>query len=154
KVDCLFCFVRKRVQNGPRNSAESRMKRNSSAEPCQLWADDICAHSVAEEIAFLFEMRDETIGSAFVDASLLRNFAKLEPVWRSIQRFKNSEDFSYDADWSRFGFTRANHGPISSLEVFAVFGVRRRLGQGRITKKSVPHAETPQFTIQNINFQY
>src|SRR5215468_2409551 len=154
EIDGFLGLVRQSGKDRPPNLAQSGVESDSGAEPCEFWTNDVGTGHVAEKIAFLFEMRDETIGGAFVDASLLRDFAELQAVRRSIEGFEDPQNFSDDTDRRGFGFAGTNHRPLPSLERFTIFDVQRRTSKRRRMKKCVPHAETPKFTIQNTNFQY
>ena len=78
------------------------MISNPGPEPCQFGSDHIRARFVTQEIAFALQVSHEAIGGALVDASLLRDFTKLQPGGRSVQRLQDAQHFPNHADGGRF----------------------------------------------------
>src|SRR5947207_7402899 len=108
-VYCFLRLVRKSDSHGPADLAQGRMVGNAGAEPRQFGSDDICTCLVAEEIAFVFQVSNESVGSALVDAGLLGDFAELKARGRPVEGLQDAQYLANHADRGRFGLPAPNY---------------------------------------------
>ena len=94
--------VGERDGHGPADLPQRGVISNPGAQPCQFRTHDVGAGIVTQKIAFARQMRQESVGSALVNPSLLGDFTKLQPGGRSVQRLQDAQHFSNHADGRRF----------------------------------------------------
>jgi hypothetical protein len=78
EVHCFRSFFRELPQHRAADLAKRGVIGDSGAKSSQLGPHYIGTRVVTEEIAFAFQMGDESVSRAFVEASLLRNLPQLQ----------------------------------------------------------------------------
>src|ERR1051325_11989312 len=73
QIDCLLRRPPQICQDRPRYSLKGCTPGCAGRHLCQLWADKVCSRIRAQEIAFTFEMSEETVCCAFIDPSVIAN---------------------------------------------------------------------------------
>ena len=91
EIDGFSGFAPEGFEHRAADFADGGLIGAAGAEVYEAGADEVGSCIVADEITGTFEMSEKTIGSAFVQAGLLGDEAKLEPIVRPVEQIEYGE---------------------------------------------------------------
>ena len=98
KVDGFTGLAPQRFKHRSSQLADGRLIRAVGAQPHQPGADEIRTRQITDQIALSFEVSEEAIGGALVQAGIFGNVTKLKPSRRTIEKIKDLENLREHPD--------------------------------------------------------